>query len=225
MNYEDINIPSHVAIILDGNGRWAEKRGLTRSMGHLKGYENLKSLALYVLNKGVKVLSVYAFSTENFKRTKDEVNYLMNLFIEKFKKDSSYFKKYNIRVVFSNRIEPLPKDVLDAMNYLEDITKNNTNGILNICMNYGGHAEIIDSCRKMADLYKNDKISLEDINEKTMSKYLYQDLPPIDLLIRTGNEKRISNFMLWQMSYAEFYFTDMLFPDFNGEAFDNAILD
>ena len=221
MDYTNLKIPNHLAIILDGNGRWAKEKGMSRSKGHEEGFKNLKRLSKYILSKGIEVLSVYAFSTENFNRSTEEVDFLMNLFIRGFKKEKNFFNKENIKVVFSGRRENLRKDVLDAMDELTELTKNNTNGILNICLNYGGHFEIIDACKKII----KDDVNPEDIDEKLFNKYLYQDLPPIDYLIRTSGEFRVSNFMLWQMSYAEFYFSNTYFPDFNEEEFDKAIVE
>jgi len=225
MNYDNLKIPEHVGIIVDGNGRWAKKRGLSRSLGHKAGADNLEKLSRYVLSKGIKVLSLYVFSTENFKRSKEEVDYLMDLFTNKFKKDRKKYEKDNIKVVFSGRKEPLKQSVLDTMNEMMEMTKNNTGGTVNFCLNYGGHSELIDACKKVSNDVKNNKLEIDDINEQTFSKYLYNDLPPMDLLIRTSGEYRISNFMLWQMSYAEFYFTPTYFPDFNKNEFDKAIME
>lgn len=218
-------IPNHVAIIMDGNGRWATRKGLKRSEGHYAGYKRLKKTALYILDKGVKYLSVFAFSTENFKRSEEEVNYLMSLFVKAFKSDKKFFIKNNIKVVFSGRKEPLSKEVLDTMKEMQDATASCTRGVFNFCINYGGQAEIVDASIKIAELYKDNKISLEEINTNTFYKYLYNDLPPVDLLIRTSGEIRISNFMLYSISYSEIYFTSTCFPDFDEEEFDKALLD
>ena len=219
MEKEELKIPKHVAIIVDGNGRWAKERGLSRLKGHDEGYNNLKKIGEYALKKGVEVLSLYVFSTENFKREKEEVDHLMNLFLIKFKSDKDFFMKKNIKVVFSGRDEPLPKNVIKARDELTEMTKNNTGGILNFCLNYGGRAEIVDACKKIM----NDNIDVNDIDEKLFSKYMYQDLPDVDLMIRTSGEVRLSNFLLWQNSYAELYFPDTKFPDFSEEDFDKAI--
>ncbi len=216
MNSE-LKIPNHVAIILDGNGRWALERGLKRSKGHDAGFKNLKSLSNYILSCGVKVLSVFAFSTENFKRSKDEVDYLMNLFVNGFKNEKNYFVDRNIKVIFFFFFSNLRDDVISAMDSLEEITKDGTKGILNICLNYGGQSEIVDAV---------NKIILDGVKEvdcELFSKYLYQDLPMIDLMIRTSGELRISNFMLWQLAYSELYFTNTYFPDFDSHEFDKAI--
>ena len=209
----------HIAFIMDGNGRWAKERGLNRSKGHEAGYKTLKTTAKYILDSGVKVLSVFAFSTENFNRPKEEVDFLMNLFIKGFKKDTTFFNKENIKVVFSGRKEPLKKDVIEAMEYLSESTKNNTKGILNICLNYGGRSEIVDAVNHII------KDNLKEVDEEVIDNYLYNKLPDIDLLIRTSGEVRISNFMLWQLSYAELYFPKCYFPDFNQEEFDKALLE
>ena len=219
MKLDNIKIPCHVGIIMDGNGRWAKERGLNRSKGHEAGYKTLKTTAKYILDSGVKVLSVFAFSTENFNRPKEEVDFLMNLFIKGFKKDSAFFNKENIKVVFSGRKEPLKKDVIEAMEYLSESTKNNTKGILNICLNYGGRSEIVDAVNHII------KDNLKEVDEEVINNYLYNKLPDIDLLIRTSGEVRISNFMLWQLSYAELYFPKCYFPDFNQEEFDKSLLE
>ena len=219
MKLDNIKIPCHVGIIMDGNGRWAKERGLNRSKGHEAGYKTLKNTANYILDSGVKVLSVFAFSTENFNRPKEEVDFLMNLFIKGFKKDTTFFNKENIKVVFSGRKEPLKKDVIEAMEYLSESTKNNTKGILNICLNYGGRSEIVDAVNHII------KDNLKEVDEEVINSYLYNKLPDIDLLIRTSGEVRISNFMLWQLSYAELYFPKCYFPDFNQEEFDKALLE
>lgn len=221
MSCQNIKIPNHVAIILDGNGRWAKQRGKKRSEGHLAGFNNLEKLSEYIYSKGVNVLSVFAFSTENFKRSKEEVDYLMNLFIEMFKKQFKDLEKNNIKVLFSGRRSPLPKGVLDAMDEMSEKTKNNTSGTLNICLNYGGQEEIVDMVKKIID----QKIDSKDITKEIVNKNLYQDLPPVDFVIRTSGEKRISNFLLWQSSYAEYHFPEVLFPDFKEKEFDEAIVE
>ena len=219
MNEQNVKIPNHVAIILDGNGRWAKVKGKKRTEGHKAGSENLKKISKYILNKGTKVLSVYVFSTENFKRPQEEVDFLMNLFVKEFNIASGFYQKENIKVVFSGKRENLRKDVLDAMDKMTEKTKNNTKGILNICLNYGGRAEIIDAVHKIIENKE------ENITEETFNKYLYNDLPDVDLMIRTSGEVRISNFLLWQISYAELYFPKCYFPDFNEEEYDKALLE
>jgi len=221
MDYSKFKIPVHVGIILDGNGRWAKEKGMIRTEGHKEGAKNLKVLGKYILAKGIKVVSIYAFSSENFKRSKDEVNFLMNLFTTKFSEELNSFHEENIKVIFSGRREQLSKKLLEVMDKLADKTKDNTGGILNICLNYSARNEIIDMVKKI----KNDSIDNSIIDEKLISKYMYNDLPDIDFLIRTSNEHRLSNFMLWQLSYAEIYFCKTYFPDFNSDEFDKAILE
>lgn len=212
-------VPNHLAIILDGNRRWARSRGLKTLEGHKKGFENLIKLVKHCKKRSIKVLSVFAFSTENFKRSKEEVEYLMNLFITGFKTKKKELVDNNIKVVFSGSRKLLKKDVIDVMDELTNLTKDKTGPIFNVCLNYGGHQEIIDAFKNM----QKESINFDTIDENTVSKYLYQDLPPIDYLIRTSGEVRISNFMLWQLSYAEMYFTDIMFPDFNELELDNAL--
>ena len=217
--------PEHVAIILDGNRRWAKRRGLPQLKGHQAGFENIKNLAPYIINKGVKVLSVYAFSTENFKRSEEEVKYLMDIFVDMFKKEYNKIHEENIKVVVSGRRDNLRPDVLEAIDYIVEKTKDNTKGIFNVCLNYGGQQEIVDGAKRLAEDYKNGKISLDEVDEKSFYRYMYNELPPIDLMIRTSGELRISNFLMYELSYAELYFTETCFPDFNEEAFETAIDD
>lgn len=221
MDYSELKIPNHVAIIVDGNGRWAKERGLSRLRGHDAGYENLMKLCEYIFAKGVKVLSLYVFSTENFKREKAEVSHLMDLFVLTYKGELKKFKDNNIKVVFSGRDEPLPPRVIEARDNLVRETANNTGGIINFCMNYGGRAEILDAVKRIVA----DGVDVSDWQEADFAKYLYQDLPDVDLMIRTSGEQRLSNFLLWQNSYAEFYFPTTKFPDFHEADFDQAILE
>lgn len=217
---DDVKVPNHVAIIMDGNRRWAKENGKKPSMGHLQGSMTLEKTGMYIFNTGVKFLSVFAFSTENFKRNEEEVTYLMNLIIKKFKSTCDKFVKNGIKVVISGRKDNLRSDILKAIEEIEIKTKNGSNGLLNICFNYGGQAEIEDAVKKVATLYKEGKIDLNDID---ISKYLYHDLPPIDLMIRTSGEMRISNFMLYQLAYSELYFTNVYFPDFTEKEYDLAV--
>ena len=222
---KDLVIPKHIGIIMDGNGRWAKKRGLIRSMGHRAGADNLKELCLHMASVGVQYVSLYAFSTENYKKKKYEVDFLMNLFVTLFTKEFQTIMEHNIRVVFSGRTSPLPKKVLKAMEEVSEKTRDNTGAVLNICLNYGGQSEIVDMTKRLCQDYKEGKIDLSDIDCSFVQHHLYQDLPPLDFVIRTSGELRLSNFMLYQASYAEFYFTDVLFPDFNALEFDKAIVE
>ena len=224
MNKEnDLIMPKHIAMVLDGNRRWAKERGLPSLKGHKKGFENIRDLAPYIINQGVKVLSVFAFSTENFKRTAEEVKYLMDIFVEWFDKECDKIHDEDIKIVFSGRKDNLRKDVLHAMEVITEKTKNNKKGIFNICLNYGGQQEIVDATKKIAEEVRDGKLNVEDINENMMYKYMYNELPPVDYMIRTSGEERISNFLIYELSYAEMYFPDVKFPDFNEEEFEKAI--
>lgn len=217
------NKAKHVAIIMDGNGRWAVNRGKKRTEGHKKGAEALREISECIYDKGVEVLSVYAFSTENWKRDKEEVDYLMDLFIKAFKENFEAVKKKGIKVIFSGLRTKLSDKVLNAMDKMMEETKDYTKGVFNICLNYGGQDEILEASKKISKDVKEGIINIEDINKELYNKYLFNDLPEIDLLIRTSGEYRISNFMLWQMAYSEMYFTDVLWPDFNEEELDKAL--
>ncbi len=220
---DDEKLPVHVGIIMDGNGRWAKKRGLPRSMGHREGAKNLKKLLKYIYTKNIKVVSLFAFSTENFKRDASEVSYLMQL-IEKFCKDEKEeFIGQRVRVVFSGSSNNLSQNLLKAMHELEDATREFSDKILNICFNYGGRNEIVDATRNIAMMVKNNEIDIDDITEELLDNNMYNKLPPLDFVIRTSGEMRISNFMLWQSSYAEYYFPSVLFPDFDSREFDIAL--
>ena len=175
-----MNVPNHVAIIMDGNGRWAEKRGLPRSAGHLEGSKTLEKLAIHAMDMGVKVLSVYAFSTDNFKRSKEEVDYLMDLFIKMFKTKFEKINKRGIKVVISGRKTNLRSDVIEAITNIEEKTKENKAGILNICLNYGGQEEIIDGAIRLAKDIQNG-LDVTNFQREDFYKYMYHELPPNDL--------------------------------------------
>ncbi len=222
---EEKILPNHIGIIMDGNGRWATRRGLKRSAGHKAGADNLEKLLKHIFNLGIKYVSVYAFSTENFNRDKEEVDYLMNLFVKYFSSKNKIFVKEELKVIFSGSKERLRDDVKESMAKLEENTKNFKRGVFNICLNYGGRLEIVDAIKKINRDIQDNKIKIEDINESLVSTYMYQNLPDLDFVIRTSGEIRVSNFMLWQGSYAEYYFTDCLFPDFDEKEFDKALLE
>ena len=222
---KDLVIPNHIGIIMDGNGRWAQKRGKIRSAGHRAGVDNFKKLMKYMSEVGVKYVSLYVFSTENFKREKVEVDFLMDLFVKMFRDEFNEIMDANCRVVFSGRREPLPKAVLEAMGEAQEKSKDNTGPVLNICINYGGQYEIVDATKKIVKLVNEGKLNIDELTPENYYKYLYNDLPPVDLLIRTSGEIRISNFMLYSISYSEIYFTSTCFPDFDEKEFDKALLD
>lgn len=221
IDYSQLKIPTHVGIIVDGNGRWAKARGLSRLKGHDAGFKNLIKLSKYIYSRGIKVLSLYVFSTENFNRPKAEVNHLMSLFIKMYKKEMKFFMENGIKVVFSGRNEPLPPRVMEARDEIVEMTKDNTNGIVNFCLNYGGRAEIMDAVKKIV----HSGVDVDTLTDEDFRHYLYQDLPDVDFMIRTSGELRLSNFLLWQNSYAEFYFPKTYFPDFHEADFDQAIVE
>lgn len=226
LNKTDLKIPTHLAIILDGNGRWALKRHLKRTMGHKVGAETMREIIDYSFSLGVKVLSLYCFSTENWKRDKEEVDYLFTLPIIYFDKYIDSMVNKGIKVIFSGDISKLPNKTMLACDKALLKTKNCNKYILNICLNYGSHDEIVRACKLIANEVENKQISINDINEKTIQDHLYsKNLPNIDFLIRTSNEKRLSNFMLWQASYAELYFTKTLWPAFTKRCLIKALKD
>lgn len=213
----------HLAIIVDGNGRWATERGLSRSKGHEAGLQRLQQLTEYIRKKNIEVLSLYLFSTENFKREKKEVEHLMHLLKTEFRKWSNKLYKEDVKIIFSGRKEPLEEDIILMEQEVMEKTKNNKGLLINFCINYGGHAEITDACLKVVQEVMQGKMDIEDIDENKIASFLYQDLPPVDLMIRTSGEKRISNFLLWQISYAELDFPNVNFPDFTNEELEKAI--
>ncbi|MDT8337054.1 MAG: isoprenyl transferase [Candidatus Izemoplasmatales bacterium] len=223
---EELNIPQHIAIILDGNGRWAKKRHMPRTYGHQKGVENIRSIALAASEMGVKALSVYAFSTENWARPKDEVEFLMKLpreFEKKFKDD---FQKHDIKVMFSGRKTHLNQDNLEILERITSNTKDRSGLILNICFDYGSRAEITEVVKQIAENVSNKKLKPSDITEQTIENLLYtKDLPKLDLLIRPSGEVRLSNFLLWQAAYAELYFCKTYWPAFSKKNLEEAIID
>jgi undecaprenyl diphosphate synthase len=212
-------IPYHVAIIMDGNRRWAREHGLPTLAGHRKGYGNMQRIGEVCTKKGVKILTVYAFSTENWKRSKKEVNYLMGLLLKAVTQEVKRLNKENIKLQVLGRSKNLSSRLKRAIKKAMKLTENNTRGILNIALNYGGHAEIVDAVKSVL----KDKIPVAKINEKLFEKYLYTSgLPPVDLLIRTGGEQRLSNFLPWQLSYTEFHFTKKYWPDFTEKDLEKA---
>lgn len=215
---------NHIGIIVDGNGRWAKEKGKSRSEGHKAGAEALEKIILYINKESIaNYLSLYVFSTENFSRSPEEVNYLMELFMKWFKKCKEKYKNANIKVLFSSQKEFLKPEIVKAIDELEEATKDNTGLVVNFCLSYGGRQEIVDATKKIATAVLENKLNINDINEELFKKYLYNDLPDVDFLIRTSGENRVSNFMLWQISYAEMYFPKVYFPDFTPKCLEEAI--
>lgn len=210
-------VPKHIAIIMDGNGRWAEKRGLARNFGHMEGAKALRRTVEYLGEIGVEYLTVYAFSTENWNRPENEVNALMNLFLKYIKNEEKSLMKNGIKFYVSGSMEKVSDELLKGIKNIEEKTKNNKNMILNIAFNYGGRKEIIDAVNKIIESRE------KNITEEKFKKYLYNDFPDPDLVIRSGGENRISNFLLWQIAYSEIYVTDVLWPDFTSKDLDKAI--
>ena len=210
------NVPTHLAIILDGNGRWAKQKGLIRSLGHKQGAKVVKEVISYVFKENVKVLSLFCFSTENWKRDQKEIDYLMSLPIKYFSEYEENLLSNGIKVIFSGDLSKLPLNTRLACEKIALKTKLCKEHFLNICLNYGGKDEIVNACIEIAKKVKNNIISIDEINKEIFENHLYsKGLPSIDLLIRTSNEKRLSNFMLYQLAYAELYFTKVLWPDFS----------
>lgn len=214
------NIPLHIAIIMDGNRRWAKKRGLPSFAGHQQGYLQFKKIAEACYKMGVKILTVYAFSTENWQRSSKEVSYLMNILKKAIEKEADFFNKNSIRFNMIGQIEKLPKKLRKIVEKTMENTKNNKNGIINVAISYGGRPEIIEAVKKII----KEKIDTDKINEELFEKYLYtHGQPAPDLLIRTGGEMRLSGFLTWQSVYSELYFSDRLWPDFTENDLKEAI--
>lgn len=214
----------HIAIIMDGNGRWAKRQGLPRSMGHKKGAEIVKEIAKAANEKGVKFLTLYAFSTENWGRPKDEVDTLMSLLRQYLKTDLTELKKNNIRIRFIGERNMLDADIVQNMHRLERETQDNTGMCLCLAISYGARQEILQAAQKLAALVKNGDLLESDVDIQNFSAMLYtHEMPDPDIVIRTSGEQRISNFLLWQAAYAEFFFTKTLWPDFSAQELDDII--
>ena len=214
-------LPVHVAIVPDGNGRWAEQRGLSRLAGHRAGVKIMRSMIEYLNDYQIKYVTLYGFSTENWNRPEDEVSGLFRVLEERIGKDVPKLHKKGIRVRHLGRLEELPTSLQKSIKNAEELTKNNTGMTLSLAFNYGGHVEIVDAVRRII----TEGIPPEKIDEKLFSSYLYTaGLPDVDLLIRTGDELRLSNFLIWQTAYSEYYFTQSLWPEITKEDIDKALL-
>ncbi len=214
----------HIAIIMDGNRRWAKKKYLPSAVGHQKGVESLKTTVKACHEFGVKYLTVYAFSTENWRRTEEEVNFLMGLLAKTIKNELSELHANHVRIKFIGDITPLNVELKSILLNAEDVTKDNDGVQLQIAFNYGARAELAHAMRELAKDVKTGKINPDEITEDTISSKLYTSkIPDPDLLIRTGGEKRISNYLLWQLAYSELYITETFWPDFNAETLSEAI--
>ena len=218
-------MPRHIAIIMDGNGRWAKRKGLPRVEGHRQGGKTVEKIAQCCVDFGIESLTLYSFSIENWKRPKGEVSALMHLYTQYLIEIRATLMKNNVKLVHLGRSAGLPAPVQNELRKTMEITDANTGMILALALNYGGRTEIIDATIQIAQEHKNGKLRLRDIDEQCVSRHLYTaGLAEPDLLIRTANEMRISNFLLWQISYSEFYVTKTLWPDFKNSSLENAIL-
>ena len=225
MSYKKVlegNIPNHVAIILDGNGRWAKKRGMPRTYGHQNGVKALIDIAKEADNIGIKELTVFAFSTENWNRPESEIEYLMTAPIDYINDNIERLKEIDIKIVFVGRKDRFPTPTLDALNKIMFETENNKGMILNIAFDYGGRCDIVEAAKVISGRVVNKDISVDEITEDYFKNELFVTTD-VDLLIRTSGELRVSNFLLWQLAYAEFYFTKCLWPDFNKKELVKAI--
>ncbi|EEA85077.1 isoprenyl transferase [Peptacetobacter hiranonis] len=218
------NMPTHIAIIMDGNGRWAKSRFLPRTAGHKAGVETIRKVVKEADRLGIQYLTLYAFSTENWKRPKLEVDALMNLLVTYLRNEIDELHKNNVKLTAVGDFEKLPEACVKELHSAMDKTKDNTGVHLNLALNYGGRNDIREAVVEIAKEYKEGKISLEDITEERIKKHLSTgEIPDPDLVIRTSGEQRLSNFLLWDIAYSEFYYTDIHWPDFDGEALEKAI--
>lgn len=222
---EPRRLPRHIAIIMDGNGRWAKKRSLPRSAGHAAGSKNFKDIARYCNKIGLEYLTVYAFSTENWKRPADEVENIMNI-LRDYLKDAKNFKDENIQVQFIGNIEALPEDIVLLIRDAEENSREATGLHLNIALNYGGRDELVHAAKQIAEQVKSGALAADEITEQTVSDALYTaGQPDPDFIIRPSGEYRLSNYLIWQSAYAEFWFSDILWPDFKPRHLEQAIHD
>ena len=217
-------IPKHVAIIMDGNGRWAKDKGLPREYGHQNGVNSVKSIVQEAYKSGIEYLTLYAFSIENWDRPSEEVNTLMSLLVSTLRDEFDEIFDKDIKLNAIGEINSLPKEVISELDFIINKTKQNTKMNLTLALSYGGKQEIFNAIKMISDKVKNNLIELNNFDDSIINNHLYtKNLPDVDLLIRTSGEQRISNFLLWQIAYAELYFTDVYWPDFSKDDFNNAI--
>lgn len=223
---DKMSFPKHIAIILDGNGRWAKKRGLPRSAGHSMGAKNLENVVRYLKDTSVRYLTVYAFSTENWKRPKDEVDDLMALLEKYLRNYDELLGGEDVRLKIIGRKEGLSDTLIDLINEVEEKSKNRKQLTVSIALNYGGRQEICDAAKKIAEDVKSGKIDVSDIDENLFNDYVYtKNIPDPDLIIRPSREERLSNFLLWQCAYSEFWFSNVCWPDFTPDKLEGAVAD
>jgi len=224
LSFEGV-LPEHVAIIMDGNGRWAQQQGKLRTFGHKAGVKAVRASVRYARKNGIKALTLFAFSSENWKRPKDEVTILMQLFNLVLSSEVKQLNKNNIRLKVIGDLSAFDHKLVDKIRKAELLTKDNTSLTLNIAANYGGRWDIVTAAQRIADDVKQGLVKLDEITEDVFNKYTcMSDLPALDLVIRTGGDHRISNFLLWQCAYAEFYFCETLWPDFDEQKFEDAMV-
>lgn len=223
----DLNkVPEHIAVIMDGNGRWAQKRGLPRSAGHQAGAKKVEELVVNASEYGIKVLTLFAFSTENWKRPQDELNHIFSLVKKFLLEGKNKFKENNVRILFMGKIEELDNELKSLMYEMMEETKDNKTITLNIAVNYGSRSEIIEATKKIAKECVDGKQNIEDIDEACVEKHLMSNsLPNIDLLVRTSGEIRLSNFLLWQVAYSELVFTKVYWPDFDKKELEKVLIE
>jgi undecaprenyl diphosphate synthase len=218
-------LPQHLAIIMDGNGRWAKQKGFLRAFGHENGTKSVRIVVEECAKLGIGNLTLYAFSTENWNRPKLEVETLMKLLVHSLKNELQTLQENNIRLNSIGSLDKLPKSIQKELNEVIELTKNNTRMVLTLALSYGSREELLNAVKQITDKVKNNIISKDSIDESIINEHLYtHNLPDVDLLIRTSGEHRISNFLLWQIAYAELYFTDVLWPDFKENDLYNAII-
>ncbi|MGB1019711.1 MAG: isoprenyl transferase [Flavobacteriaceae bacterium] len=219
------NLPKHIAIIMDGNGRWAKKRGMQRILGHRNGIKAVSNTVETIAEKGIDYLTLFAFSSENWNRPKEEINLLMRLLVASLHNEFEKLQENNIRLQAVGNLFSLPQIVKQELDRVIEKTANNTGLTLTLALSYGGREDLVMACQEIAQKVKNRLISPEKIDHSTINEHLYtHNLPEVDLLIRTSGEQRISNFLLWQMAYAELYFTEVLWPDFGKTDLQDALL-
>jgi undecaprenyl diphosphate synthase len=212
---DPLRIPRHVAIIMDGNGRWAKSKHLPRISGHAMGAKRVSEIVTAASDLGVRSLSLYAFSTENWSRPQQEVSFLMSLLVKYLKKELKNLIRKDVKLIISGHLEELPVKAKAIINQTIESSKNHQGMIFNLCLNYGGRREIADTCRSLVKQVAGGRLTIDKIDEHTISQYLYHPaLGDVDLMIRTSGEERISNFLLWQLAYSELYFTPVMWPDF-----------
>lgn len=225
MDFDLERMPQHVAIIMDGNGRWAKQQGKLRIFGHQNGVQAVRKAVNFAAQHNIKVLTLYAFSSENWRRPQDEVSALMTLFMKALRSEIKKLHKHNIRLNILGDTSRFSEKLRDEIQAAENLTANNSGLILNIAANYGGHWDIVQAAQKLAEQVKNGEIQPADITDERLQAALStEEQPQVDLLIRTSGEQRISNFLLWQIAYAELFFSPVLWPDFNEHSFADAIM-